>query len=91
MTKSLAVQLATRAPTRAPGPDQFHPKQVYLWPNPPDSNDVMVALDQEKAYDKIDHGYLTQVLRHFNLPEPFVRRSSLCTEMLTQPSWWMGS
>lgn len=30
---------------------------------------VIMALDQEKAYDKIDHGYLLRVLRRFNLPE----------------------
>src|ERR1700761_3633451 len=31
-------------------------------------NGLIVALDQEKAYDKIDHQYLWAVLRAFHLP-----------------------
>jgi hypothetical protein len=34
---------------------------------------ALVALDQEKAYDKIAHDYLWATLRKFNLPEHFVR------------------
>lgn len=38
-----------------------------------EENGVIVALDQEKAYDKIDHDYLLKVLRKLNLPENFVK------------------
>ena len=34
---------------------------------------VIVALDQEKAYDKIDHHYLLETLKRFNLPYRFIR------------------
>ncbi|KAL1945502.1 hypothetical protein VTO73DRAFT_2353 [Trametes versicolor] len=33
---------------------------------------AIVALDQEKAYDKIDHAYLWAVLRRMNFPECFI-------------------
>jgi hypothetical protein len=32
-----------------------------------------VALDQEKAYDKIKHDYLWQTLEKFAIPEQFIR------------------
>ena len=37
-----------------------------------EENGVIVALDQEKAYDKIDHHYLLETLTRFNLPQPFI-------------------
>jgi ribonuclease HI/endonuclease/exonuclease/phosphatase family metal-dependent hydrolase len=33
---------------------------------------VIVALDQEKAYDRIKHDYLWQVMREFRIPEDFI-------------------
>jgi exonuclease III len=36
-------------------------------------NGCMVALDQEKAYDRIDHEYLWQVLEAYGLPHEFNR------------------
>jgi exonuclease III len=33
---------------------------------------AIVALDQEKAYDKIAHDYLWATMKHFNLPEHFI-------------------
>ena len=36
-------------------------------------NGAIVALDQEKAYDKIRHEYLWEVLNAFNLPDTFTR------------------
>ena len=33
---------------------------------------IIIALDQEKAYDKIRHDYLWKMLEAFNLPEPFI-------------------
>lgn len=38
-----------------------------------EENGVIVALDQEKAYDKIAHDYLWRVLRKLNFPENFIR------------------
>ncbi|EEB97152.1 hypothetical protein MPER_03581, partial [Moniliophthora perniciosa FA553] len=35
-------------------------------------NGVIIALDQEKAYDRIEHEYLWRTLRTFNLPERFI-------------------
>ena len=37
-----------------------------------EENGVIVALDQEKAYDKIKHDYLWKTLEAFNLPATFV-------------------
>jgi len=34
---------------------------------------AIVALNQEKAYDKIRHDYLWDVLERFNIPQPFIR------------------
>ena len=35
-------------------------------------NGLIVALDQEKAYDKIDHNYLLHTLRKFEIPKSFI-------------------
>jgi len=37
-----------------------------------DKDGMIVALDQEKAYDKIDHGYLWRTLDKFNVPQRFI-------------------
>jgi len=34
---------------------------------------TIVALDQEKAYDKIDHHYLLETLKKFQLPDRFIQ------------------
>ena len=39
-----------------------------------DKNGCIVALDQEKAYDKIDHEYLWQILTHYEFPKEFINR-----------------
>lgn len=36
-------------------------------------NGVIIALDQEKAYDKIDHDYLWMLLEHMNFPQYMIR------------------
>lgn len=38
-----------------------------------DEDGMIVALDQEKAYDKISHNYLWATLRQFRIPESFIR------------------
>ena len=37
-----------------------------------EENSAIIALDQEKAYDKIRHDYLWKTLEAFNLPHPFI-------------------
>ena len=39
-----------------------------------EENGAIVALDQEKAYDRVAHDYLWQVLEHFAFPESFISR-----------------
>ncbi|TFY57613.1 hypothetical protein EVJ58_g6920 [Rhodofomes roseus] len=39
-----------------------------------DEDGVIVALDQEKAYDKIDHTYLWQALEALGLPPRFIQK-----------------
>ena len=39
-----------------------------------DRNGCIVALDQEKAYDKIDHDYLWKILKHYEFPDEFIGR-----------------
>lgn len=33
---------------------------------------VIIALDQEEAYDKIHHDYLWKTLERFNIPRTFI-------------------
>ncbi|TFY76705.1 hypothetical protein EWM64_g7308 [Hericium alpestre] len=60
-----------------------------------DENGVIVALDQEKAYDKVDHAYLWQTLKRYNLPDEFIRTvcslyetayTKSCHQWLLQPA-----
>lgn len=39
-----------------------------------DKNGCIIALDQEKAYDKIDHAYLWQVMDKYDFPQEFTAR-----------------
>ena len=36
-------------------------------------NGTIIALDQEKAYDKIRHDYLWHILKAYHMPEPFIK------------------
>src|ERR1700732_1366247 len=38
-----------------------------------EENGLIIALDQEKAYDKISHDYLWRTLKKYNLPNNFIR------------------
>jgi exonuclease III len=37
------------------------------------NNGLIIALDQEKAYDKISHDYLWRVLKAFNIPPEYIQ------------------
>ena len=39
-----------------------------------DKNGCIIALDQEKAYDKIDHEYLWLILENYEFPKEFIMR-----------------
>ena len=85
LTKTLALQLMNHIknlihPDQAgfiPGRSIFdHIKlaeAIICYAEIAEENGAIVALDQEKAYDKIDHDYLWDTLRSFNLPEPFIK------------------
>ena len=85
-TKTIAKRLAKIAPTIV-HEDQagFIPKRslyehtrttqlVVEYCELVEMNGCIVALDQEKAYDKIDHEYLWIILKKYGLPEAFVNR-----------------
>ncbi len=85
MTRILAMRVAVVAETLI-HPDQagFVPgrqifdhiklnKLIIDYAEAEEVNGMIVALDQEKAYDRIDHTYLWRVLRKFNFPESFIR------------------
>ena len=84
MTKALAMQLAKHA-CQLLHPDQsgfvptcsiFNPirlaETMSAYADYMEENGAIVALDQEKAYDKIDHHYLLDTLRTFQLPMLFI-------------------
>ncbi|TFY82529.1 hypothetical protein EWM64_g1481 [Hericium alpestre] len=84
-TKALATQLARTVHTMVhpnqagfiPGRsifDQTRLAQAMInFAEAMDENGAIVALDQEKAYDKIDHEYLWKTLKKYNLPDEFIR------------------
>jgi hypothetical protein len=59
-----------------PGRSIFNPiKQAELLINYAEikkENGLIVELDQEKAYDKITHEYLWEILKRFGIPEHFI-------------------
>ena len=84
LTKALAIQL-TEHVGRLVHPDQagFIPKRsifdhirlanaIINYAEVAEENGAIVALDQEKAYDKINHEYLWATLKAFNLPDFFI-------------------
>jgi len=84
LTKALAIQLAKAAP-RLIHPDQsgfipnrsiFDPirlaKMMIEYADISEEDGALIALDQEKAYDRISHDYLIETLQTFNLPNMFI-------------------
>lgn len=84
LTKSLALQLVEPI-HKLIHPDQagFIPRRsifnhirlastVINYAEVMEEDGVIVALDQEKAYDKIRHDYLWETLKAFNIPKEFI-------------------
>ncbi|KAF5371875.1 hypothetical protein D9615_009582 [Tricholomella constricta] len=83
-TKCLATRLATIAPSLIhPSQAGFIPgrritdqtKLIRLmmhYAEKTQQNGLIMALDQEKAYDKIGHEYLWRTLKKFDLPDVFI-------------------
>ncbi|EIW60974.1 uncharacterized protein TRAVEDRAFT_86246, partial [Trametes versicolor FP-101664 SS1] len=84
LTKILALRLAAAAPDLIhPAQAGFVPgrrlhnhtqlaRMMISWAERNEVNGAIVALDQEKAYDKIAHDYLWCVLTRFGIPDRFV-------------------
>jgi len=84
MTKALASQLATHAcsllhqdqsgfvPTRSIFDPIRLAETMCAYADYMEENGVIVALDQDKAYDKIDHKYMLATLRTFRVPDIFI-------------------
>ena len=84
MTKALMTQLAAHAcdllhpnqtgfvPTRSIFDPIRLAESTCAYADYMEENGTIVALDQEKAYDKIDHHYLIATLKTFHLPDLFV-------------------
>ena len=47
-------------------------KTIISYAEAAEEDGAIIALDQEKAYDKIRHDYLWKTLEAFNLPQPFI-------------------
>ncbi|OJT08964.1 Transposon TX1 uncharacterized 149 kDa protein [Trametes pubescens] len=83
LSKVLAIRLAEVAPEIVhPAQAGFVPgrrlrnhtqlaKMMITWAEAREVNGAIIALDQEKAYDKIAHDYLWRVLEAFGIPEAF--------------------
>jgi len=48
-------------------------KAIISYADIVEEDGAIIALDQEKAYDKIHHDYLWKVLETFHIPSPFIR------------------
>jgi hypothetical protein len=85
LTKVLAIQLMDHV-EQLVHPDQagFIPhrsifdhirlaKAILSYTEAAEEDGAIIALDQEKAYDKIKHDYLWKTMEAFNLPQPFIR------------------
>ncbi|THH18572.1 hypothetical protein EUX98_g8936 [Antrodiella citrinella] len=85
LTKALSVKLAMAAPTMIhenqagfiPGrniKDQTKLTRMMMeYAEATEHNEMIVALDQEKAYDKIAHDYLWRTLEAFEIPNNFTQ------------------
>jgi hypothetical protein len=84
MTKALSIKLAKAAPhILNPAQASFVPgRHIYdqIWlsklvielAKATEQNGALVALDQEKAYDKIKHDYLWKAMKAYRIPDEFI-------------------
>jgi hypothetical protein len=84
LTKVLAIQIMEHVPSMVhPNQAGFIPnrsifnhirlaKSIISYAEAMEVDGTIVALDQEKAYNKIHHKYLWHTLKEFNLPQPFI-------------------
>jgi len=85
LTKTLSVHLASHIHSLI-HPDQtgfilkrtiFDPirlsQSMCAYADFMEEDGAIIALDQEKAYDKIDHHYLLETLKKFKLPDRFIQ------------------
>ena len=85
LTKVLAIQLLDHV-SQLIHPDQagfipnylifnhIHLAKVILnYAEATEEDGAILALNQEKAYDKIRHNYLWKTLEVFHLPQPFIK------------------
>ena len=98
LTKVLAIQLLDHI-SHLVHPDQagFIPnrsifdhiclaKAIHNYAEITEKDGAILALDQEKVYDKIRHDYLWKTLEAFHLPQPFIKTvqalySNACTKV----------
>ncbi len=85
LSKSLAIRLAEVAPRLihkaqagfVPGRKIHNHTQLarmmMAWTEANQADGAIVALDQEKAYDKISHDYLWRVLERFGVPTTLIK------------------
>src|SRR5947208_1798925 len=52
-------------------------KAILSYAEATEEDGAIIALDQEKAYDKIKHNYLWKTLEAFNLLQPFIQTVKL--------------
>jgi hypothetical protein len=83
-TKALTIKLARIAPDLlhknqagfVPGRHIYDQiwltKRIIELAEATEQNGVIVALDQEKAYDKIEHDYLWRALKSYGIPDEFI-------------------
>ena len=97
MTKVLAMHLARSAPillhrnkagfvpSRQISQQTQLLKMVLKFAEATEENRMIVALDQAKAYDKIEHDYLWKTLKAFKLPDHFICTvQNLCLNSTTK-------
>jgi hypothetical protein len=85
LTKALAMQLAQEVHTLVhPNQSRFILKRSIFDPirlakvmieyaDITEEDGALIALDQEKVYDRINHDYLIETLKSFNLPKMFIK------------------
>ena len=101
-TKALSIKLAEAAlkiinPDQAgfiPGRSIFNQvktmKLVIDYMSKNEKTGAIVALDQEKTYDKILHPYLWEVLRKFEFPENFIKTIQHLYDNMSTIHWGQG-